>query len=428
MSGLTVGIYSLEEADLKQYEKQGTGEKKRGRWIRYALRKQNRLLCTLLIVNTTVNMALPMFLESIVPAWASLIMSVTLVLMVGEVMPQALCISPSKVLIIAWCAANGPNRAVASAHPPHRRSRTPPSGYSSGVKAASHTLPIPRRRLAPLVRLLLFVVYPVAKPISMLLDYAIGKGTSQVHSERHVETPEEADGAQPPLEPHEEAGEQQPEQETEAAVEDEAAATGAQVGATSHTATPPARQRELARILEDAILELHAASAGISKRGLSSSAAARAIAAAARSPAPSFIGTALVERRRGRRRGAGGRRGRRRGAALPLAAAPPPRAAARRPRATRAAGGGEPADGATALSAASRREQGASPTRAHTGGRRLCAGGRHLSRYRGGRHRVARLASEAAGGGAETDEAGGVAVEPGAVVGLRAEGERDRPR
>ena len=139
MSGLTVGMYSLEEIDLKTHEKGGKRARRQCRWIRYALRKQNRLLCTLLIVNTTANMALPMFLEAIVPPWASLLLSVSAVLLFGEVLPQALCIGPRKVVIIAW--------------------------------------------LAPLVRLLLFVIYPVAKPISMLLDRALGKGTPQTAPE-----------------------------------------------------------------------------------------------------------------------------------------------------------------------------------------------------------------------------------------------------
>ena len=53
----------VQESDLKQHEKRGPRAHRQIQLVRYALRKQNRLLVTLLFVNTTSNMALPMFLE-----------------------------------------------------------------------------------------------------------------------------------------------------------------------------------------------------------------------------------------------------------------------------------------------------------------------------------------------------------------------------
>eukprot|EP01018_Ginkgo_biloba_P001324 Gb_37940 [translate_table: standard] len=68
--------------------------------------------------------ALPIFLDSLVAAWGAVLISVTLILMFGEILPQAIC-----------------------------------SRYGLAVGAA----------LAPVVRVLLLVFFPVAYPISKVL-------------------------------------------------------------------------------------------------------------------------------------------------------------------------------------------------------------------------------------------------------------------
>merc|ERR1719254_493794 len=53
------------------------------------IQDHHRLLVTLLLMNSLANEALPLFLDQIVPSWLAVIMSVTLVLMFGEIIPSA---------------------------------------------------------------------------------------------------------------------------------------------------------------------------------------------------------------------------------------------------------------------------------------------------------------------------------------------------
>ncbi|KAG8479570.1 hypothetical protein CXB51_029325 [Gossypium anomalum] len=51
------------------------------------VRKQHSLLCTLLLCNAAAMEALPIFLDSLVTAWGAILISVTLILLFGEVRP-----------------------------------------------------------------------------------------------------------------------------------------------------------------------------------------------------------------------------------------------------------------------------------------------------------------------------------------------------
>ncbi len=53
--------------------------------------QHHKLLVTLLLVNALAMEALPLFLDVIVPAWVSILLSVSFVLLFGEIIPQALC-------------------------------------------------------------------------------------------------------------------------------------------------------------------------------------------------------------------------------------------------------------------------------------------------------------------------------------------------
>ncbi|KAI7729740.1 hypothetical protein M8C21_020945 [Ambrosia artemisiifolia] len=76
-------------------------------------------------------MSLPIFLDKLVPPWAAVLISVTLILMFGEILPQAVC-----------------------------------TRYGLTVGAT----------VAPFVRLLLWCFFPIAYPISKVLDWMLGKG------------------------------------------------------------------------------------------------------------------------------------------------------------------------------------------------------------------------------------------------------------
>ncbi|XP_008805567.1 DUF21 domain-containing protein At2g14520 isoform X1 [Phoenix dactylifera] len=132
MSGLTLGLMSLSLMDLEVLVKAGQPEdRKRATKILPVVKNQHLLLCTLLIGNSLAMEALPIFLDSLVPAWGAILISVTLILAFGEIIPQAVC-----------------------------------SRYGLSVGA----------KLAGVVRVLLVVFFPVSYPISKLLDWILGKG------------------------------------------------------------------------------------------------------------------------------------------------------------------------------------------------------------------------------------------------------------
>lgn len=92
MSGLTLGLMSLGLVDLEVLIKSGKPEdKKHAEKILPVVKNQHLLLCTLLIGNSLAMEALPIFLDSLVPAWGAVLISVTLILMFGEIFPQAVC-------------------------------------------------------------------------------------------------------------------------------------------------------------------------------------------------------------------------------------------------------------------------------------------------------------------------------------------------
>ena len=95
------------------------------------VKNQHLLLCTLLIGNSLAMESLPLFLDKLVPTWAAILLSVTLILMFGKILPRAIC-----------------------------------TRYGMTVGAT----------MAPFVRVLLLLFYPISYPISKVLDWMLGKG------------------------------------------------------------------------------------------------------------------------------------------------------------------------------------------------------------------------------------------------------------
>ncbi|KAK9071086.1 hypothetical protein SSX86_009654 [Deinandra increscens subsp. villosa] len=131
MSGLTLGLMSLSLVDLEVLAKSGTPtDRKYAEKILPVVKRQHLLLCTLLICNAAAMEALPIFLDSLVTAWGAILISVTLILLFGEIIPQSVC----------------------TRH-----------GLAIGAT------------VSPFVRVLVCVCFPVAYPISKLLDYLLGR-------------------------------------------------------------------------------------------------------------------------------------------------------------------------------------------------------------------------------------------------------------
>lgn len=130
MSGLTLGLMSLDLVEMEVLQRSGTPtEQKQAAAIFPVVKKQHQLLVTLLLCNAVAMEALPLFLDNIFNTVVAIILSVTFVLAFGEIIPQAIC-----------------------------------SRYGLAIGA----------NLLWLVRILMLLCYPVAYPVGKLLDLLLG--------------------------------------------------------------------------------------------------------------------------------------------------------------------------------------------------------------------------------------------------------------
>ncbi|KAK9664841.1 hypothetical protein RND81_14G072700 [Saponaria officinalis] len=130
MSGLTLGLMSLSLVDLEILKRSGSSsEQKQAAAILPVVQKQHQLLVTLLLCNAAAMEALPIYLDKLFNQYVAIILSVTLVLAFGEVIPQAIC-----------------------------------TRYGLAVGA----------NFVWLVRILMIVSYPISFPIGKVLDCLLG--------------------------------------------------------------------------------------------------------------------------------------------------------------------------------------------------------------------------------------------------------------
>lgn len=127
-AGLTLGMLALDPLMLLIKERAGSSEseKKMARQLLPIVKQHHRLLVTLLLMNSIANEALPIFLEALVPPSVAILVSVTLVLFFGEIIPSAIFTGPNQLKI------------------------------ASG--------------LVPVVRAAMCLLYPLAGPIAKMLD------------------------------------------------------------------------------------------------------------------------------------------------------------------------------------------------------------------------------------------------------------------
>lgn len=113
-AGLTMGLISLEPGKLRNLlnvdeayaksneEKEMLRQQKEfGKRVLPIIEDHHRLLVTLLLTNSLANEALPIFLNRLVPAWAAVVLSTTLVLIFGEVIPSAIFTGPGQLAIVS---------------------------------------------------------------------------------------------------------------------------------------------------------------------------------------------------------------------------------------------------------------------------------------------------------------------------------------
>lgn len=138
-SGLTIGMFSIGLSELKRKIKEGNRQAEKI----YSIRKNgNFLLCTLLLGNVAVNSTISVVMSDIASGFTAASISTGAIFIFGEVFPQALF----------------------SRH-----------AFSVGA------------RTAWLVKIFMFIMYPIAKPLSILLDFVFGKELSQRFNKHELE-------------------------------------------------------------------------------------------------------------------------------------------------------------------------------------------------------------------------------------------------
>ncbi|RHZ22495.1 hypothetical protein DYB31_013182 [Aphanomyces astaci] len=132
MSGLTVGVLSLDTMHLSVSP---TARNAAARLLP-VLSQHRLLLVTLVFMNALANEALPIFLNTLINPVASVVFSVTFVVLFGEIVPTALCTGDRQLVIGAACV--------------------------------------------PLLRGLIRMTYPISYPISVLLNRTVGETSSNL--------------------------------------------------------------------------------------------------------------------------------------------------------------------------------------------------------------------------------------------------------
>ncbi|CAK9038386.1 unnamed protein product [Durusdinium trenchii] len=143
-AGLTMGLVSLEPVELQIIEaarldycanskerERLQRQKDAAKHILPLLKDHHLLLVTLLLLNALANEALPIFLDDLLSPVFAVLLSVTFVLVCGEILPSAVFTGPWQLTFSSW--------------------------------------------FVPVVRFLLCALYCIAKPIARILDKALKK-------------------------------------------------------------------------------------------------------------------------------------------------------------------------------------------------------------------------------------------------------------
>jgi len=141
-SGLTLGLLGLDTTSLEIVAHAGSEvESQCARQILPMRRRGNLLLCTLLMGNTVVNSLLSIILAGMTSGVWGLLLSTAVITMFGEILPMAAC-TKHALRIGAWCL--------------------------------------------PLVTLFMVLLYPLTKPIALLLDFTLGKDVSDLYDRNEL--------------------------------------------------------------------------------------------------------------------------------------------------------------------------------------------------------------------------------------------------
>ena len=141
-SGLTLAVMGLDVYTLEITSAAGTPkEREYAQKILPVRKKGNQLLACLLWSNMSVNAALSIIMADLTSGAVGFVVSTVVIVLLGEILPQAGC-----------------------------------SRYALRVGAF----------FVPSVQVLLFILYPVSKPIAIVLDYWLGEEVGTIYSKREM--------------------------------------------------------------------------------------------------------------------------------------------------------------------------------------------------------------------------------------------------
>lgn len=145
-AGLTLGLMGMDETNLHVLIQSGTeSEKKYAKQVLKLLsRGKHWVLVTLLLSNVIVNETLPIILDGVLGGgWKAVVISTALIVIFGEVIPQSICVR---------------------------------YGLAIGAKASS------------MVLALMYIMYPIAYPTALLLDFFLGESHGTIYKKAGLKT------------------------------------------------------------------------------------------------------------------------------------------------------------------------------------------------------------------------------------------------
>jgi hypothetical protein len=137
MSCMFLGFMTLDPLDLRIQIRASVdaGVRARAAALLPIVEQNHRLLVTLLLSEALFYESMPLLMDNLLPSWAAILMSVTVLLVFGEIIPSAFVTGPEQ---LRWAS-----------------------------------------RLTPLMNFLLWFLHPVAAPLTWMLDTMVPKGEAE---------------------------------------------------------------------------------------------------------------------------------------------------------------------------------------------------------------------------------------------------------
>jgi metal transporter CNNM len=141
ISGMFLGFMTLDGMDLRIKMRAAVDptEKDAAAAIFPLVDQNHRLMATLLVMNALAYECLPLFLDNMLPTWMTILFSVTLLLVFGEIIPSAIFTGPDQLILAS--------------------------------------------KLAPLVKTFMAILHPITHPLVKLIDRLVPSHESEEDEE-----------------------------------------------------------------------------------------------------------------------------------------------------------------------------------------------------------------------------------------------------